>query len=142
MADIFTKQKRSEIMSQIRGKDTGPERIVRKELFSRGFRYRLHVKDLPGKPDIVLPKYGTVIVVDGCFWHGHRNCKVFRLPKTRRVFWKSKIENNRIRDEKNRRLLTKLGWRVVRVWECQLSARRLNSTIDRICLKILNGIPV
>mgnify|MGYP006163230839 FL=1 len=139
MADIFTKSKRSEIMSHIRGKHTAPEMLVRRELFSLGFRYRLHVKDLPGKPDLVFPKYGCVLIVDGCFWHGHQNCKVFRLPKTRVAFWKNKIETNRKRDTRNKRSLRKLGWRVVHVWECQLSAKRLPKTVDRIVNEIKTG---
>lgn len=136
MADIFSKSKRSEIMSRIRGKDTGPELVVRRELFARGFRYRLHAKDLPGKPDIVLPKYGAAVIVDGCFWHGHKNCKVFRWPKTRTAFWRAKIDANGKRDTRNRRALRTLGWNVVRVWECELSARRLSKTIDKITKKI------
>lgn len=126
-------------MSRIRGKDTGPEMVVRRELFARGFRYRLHAKDLPGRPDIVLPKFGAVVIVDGCFWHGHRRCKVFRLPKTRVAFWKAKIDQNRMRDAKNRKLLRQSGWLVIRVWECQLSAKRLPKTMDRIIKNIKTG---
>lgn len=126
-------------MSRIRGKDTGPEMVVRRELFARGFRYRLHAKDLPGRPDIVLPKFGAVVIVDGCFWHGHRRCKVFRLPKTRVAFWKAKIDQNRMRDAKNRKLLRQSGWLVIRVWECQLGAKRLPKTMDRIIKNIKTG---
>jgi DNA mismatch endonuclease (patch repair protein) len=137
MADVFSKSKRSEIMSRIRGKDTGPEMIIRKALFANGFRYRLHVKNLPGKPDIVLPKYNAVVIVDGCFWHGHKNCKFFRMPKSRISFWKKKIDANRARDVKNRRKLRRLGWNVIQVWECQLSARKYEKTFQRILDNLL-----
>jgi DNA mismatch endonuclease (patch repair protein) len=136
MADIFSKEKRSEIMSRIRGKHTGPELVVRRALFAQGFRFRVHVKELPGKPDIVLPKYNSVVIVDGCFWHGHRKCKLFKMPKTRVTFWRQKIEGNRARDLKNQRKLRTLGWKVIRVWECQLSARRYQKTIERIIEKL------
>jgi len=132
VADIFSKEQRSTIMSRIRGKDTGPELLVRRALFAKGFRYRIHVKELPGKPDIVLPKYRSVVIVDGCFWHGHRKCKVFKMPKTRVSFWRKKIEGNRARDLKNRRKLHRLGWKAIHVWECELSARRHEGTIHRI----------
>ena len=137
MADVFSKSKRSEIMSRIRGKDTGPEMIIRKALFANGFRYRLHVKNLPGKPDIVLPKYNAVVIVDGCFWHGHKNCKFFRMPKSRISFWRKKIDANRARDVKNRRKLRRLGWNVIQVWECQLSSRKYEKTFQRILDNLL-----
>lgn len=139
MADVFSKSKRSEIMSRIRGKDTGPEMVIRKALFARGFRYRLHVKNLPGKPDIVLPKYNAVIIVDGCFWHGHKNCKFFRMPKSRISFWRKKIEANRVRDVKNRRKLRRLGWNVIQVWECQLSTLKYEKTLQRILDNLFAG---
>ena len=137
MADVFSKSKRSEIMSRIRGKDTGPEMVIRKALFANGFRYRLHVKNLPGKPDIVLPKYNAVVIVDGCFWHGHKNCKFFRMPKSRISFWRKKIDANRARDVKNRRKLRRLGWNVIQIWECQLSARKYEKTFQRILDNLL-----
>ena len=137
MADVFSKSKRSEIMSRIRGKDTGPEMVIRKALFANGFRYRLHVKNLPGKPDIVLPKYNAVVIVDGCFWHGHKNCKFFRMPKSRISFWRKKIDANRARDVKNRRKLRRLGWNVIQVWECQLSSRKYEKTFQRILDNLL-----
>ena len=139
MADVFSKSKRSEIMSRIRGKDTGPEMFIRKALFANGFRYRLHVKNLPGKPDIVLPKYNAVVIVDGCFWHGHKNCKFFRMPKSRISFWRKKIDANRARDVKNRRKLRRLGWNVIQIWECQLSARKYEKTFQRILDNLFMG---
>ena len=107
-------------MAAIKGKDTKPEMIVRKYLFSRGLRFRVQVRKLPGNPDIVLPKYKTVIFVNGCFWHGHEGCRYFRLPKSNVEFWKEKIERNVARDVRNEAELKALGWRVVRVWECEI----------------------
>lgn len=120
MSDIFSSQKRSNIMSKIGGKNTNPEILVRKFLFSQGFRYRINVKTLPGKPDIVLPKYKIVIFVNGCFWHGH-NCKKGKLPSSNIDFWKEKISNNKSRDNKNTDLLVKLGWKVIIIWQCEIS---------------------
>jgi len=120
MADVHDKKTRSYNMSRIRGKDTKPEMIVRKFLFSQGFRYKLHDKSLPGKPDIVLPKYKTVIFIHGCFWHGHEGCKYFVLPKTRAEWWKAKIEGNISRDVNNYVLLDDLGWKVFIIFECDL----------------------
>lgn len=105
-------------MAAIKGKDTKPEMIVRKYLFSRGLRFRIHVRKLIGNPDIVLPKYKTVIFVDGCFWHGHEGCKYFRLPKSNAEYWETKIERNIARDIRNEAELKAQGWRVIRVWEC------------------------
>lgn len=107
-------------MAAVKGKDTKPEMIVRKYLFSRGLRFRVQVRKLPGKPDIVLPKYKTVIFVNGCFWHGHEGCKYFRLPKSNIEFWKEKIERNIERDRESMQALFYLGWKVIRVWECEL----------------------
>lgn len=107
-------------MAAVKGKDTKPEMIVRKYLFSRGLRFRIQVRKLPGNPDIVLPKYKTVIFVNGCFWHGHEGCRYFRLPKSNVGFWKEKIESNVARDVRNEAELKALGWRVVRVWECEI----------------------
>lgn len=120
MSDIFSQTKRSDIMSKISRKDTKPEILVRKFLFSKGFRYRINVKTLPGKPDIVLPKYKTIIFVNGCFWHGH-NCKKGKLPSSNTDFWKEKISNNKSRDAKNSDLLVKLGWKVIIIWQCEIS---------------------
>ena len=132
MPDKFSKEIRSHIMASIKGKNTQPEITVRKFLFLHGFRYRLHVKDLPGKPDIVLPKYNTVIFVHGCFWHGHANCKYFVAPKTRVKWWKEKIENNKLRDKKNETLLKKMGWHVLVIFECQLTKKKMELLIKNI----------
>ncbi len=117
--DVHSKEIRSKNMSHIRGKDTKPEILVRKFLFSHGFRYRKNVKSLPGCPDIVLPKYKTAIFVNGCFWHKH-NCKYFKWPKTNVDFWVEKIEKNVERDERNYGLLKEMGWNTIVVWECEL----------------------
>jgi DNA mismatch endonuclease (patch repair protein) len=135
MADKFSKETRSRIMSSIRGENTQPEMIVRRFLFSLGFRYRLHVKNLPGKPDIVLPKYKTVVFVHGCFWHGHENCKNFILPKTRKKWWKEKIEKNKLRDEKNEKLLKNEGWHVLKIFECELTEIKMNSILKKLIKK-------
>ena len=120
MADVKTPEQRSRNMAAIKGKDTKPEIIVRKYLFSRGLRFRVQVKKLPGNPDIVLPKYKTVIFVNGCLWHGHEGCKYFRLPKSNVEFWKEKIERNIERDRESMQALLDLRWKVIRVWECEL----------------------
>ena len=120
MSGIFSFQKRSDIMSKIGGKNTKPEILVRKFLFSKGFWYRINVKTLPGKPDIVLPKYKTVIFINGCFWHGH-NCKKGKLPSSNIDFWRKKISNNKSRDDKNSDLLIKLGRKVIIIWQCEIS---------------------
>lgn len=110
-------------MSKIRGKDTAPEILIRKHLFSQGFRYRLHSDNLPGKPDIVLPKYRTVIFVHGCFWHGHSGCKSAKLPETNTEKWRRKISANVERDRKNIRLLEDDGWHVIIVWQCEIRSK-------------------
>lgn len=122
MTDVFTPEKRSEVMSHIRSRDTSPERIVRSMLHRMGYRFRICVKSLPGHPDIVLPKYGTVIFVHGCFWHQHPGCRYATMPATRRRFWKQKFKANRERDERVTRSLEVYGWRVLVVWECELRA--------------------
>lgn len=120
--DVFSKEKRSEVMRAVKGKDTKPEVRLRKALFALGYRYRLNVKDLPGKPDIVFPKHRTVIFVHGCFWHGH-NCKRgARTPKSNTEYWREKIARNKRRDKDNAAALKKLGWRVITVWECELKS--------------------
>lgn len=136
MSDIFSFQKRSDIMSKIGGRNTKPEILVRKFLFSKGFRYRINVKTLPGKPDIVLPKYKTVIFVNGCFWHGH-NCKKGKLPSSNIDFWRGKISNNKLRDDKNSDLLIKLGWKVIIIWQCEIS--KIDNRI-KILNKLLEDI--
>lgn len=121
--------------------DTRPEQIIRKALHARGFRYRLHPKDIPGKPDLVLPKYRATIFVHGCFWHGH-DCPLFKWPKTREEFWREKINRNRARDMSVRRELSAAGWRVALVWECALKGRGrlpLMQTIDSISSWLSSG---
>lgn len=120
MADTRTKEKRHEIMSKVRSKDTAPELLVRRLVFGMGYKYRLHVADLPGKPDIVMSGRKKIIDVRGCFWHGHRRCKYGKLPKSHKVFWAAKIERNRERDKENARHLKRLGWQVLIVWQCEL----------------------
>ena len=123
MADIVDPETRSRMMSGIRGKNTKPELLIRKGLHRLGFRYRLHVKDLTGKPDLVLPKYKAVIFVHGCFWHGH-DCHLFKWPSTRPGFWKEKIAKNRQRDAKTIETLQKSDWRILCIWECSLKGKR------------------
>lgn len=122
MTDVVDSETRSRMMSGIKGKDTKPEVIIRKKLHALGFRFRLHSKELPGKPDIVLKKYRAIILVNGCFWHGH-DCHLYRLPKSNTEFWKKKIESNIKRDEQNMKLYKELGWRVLVIWECTLKGR-------------------
>jgi DNA mismatch endonuclease (patch repair protein) len=137
MADIHSKETRSFNMSRIRSKDTKPEMLVRKFLFAKGFRYRLHDKKLPGKPDIVLTKYKAVIFVNGCFWHGHTNCHYSKLPKTRIEWWKNKINNNVVNDNKVRHQLIEQNWQILDVWTCQLKASTVSETLNNI-IKSLN----
>lgn len=120
MVDRLSKEKRSWNMSRIRGKDTAPEVKVRSFLFRSGFRFRKNVQNLPGKPDIVLPKYKTVIFINGCFWHRHKNCKLATTPKTRTDFWLAKFEKNVLNDRKKTQILESSGWNVLTVWECEL----------------------
>jgi DNA mismatch endonuclease (patch repair protein) len=120
MADVHSKEIRSYNMSRIRSKDTKPEILVRKFLFSKGLRYRLHDKKLLGKPDIVLPKYKTVIFIHGCFWHGHHGCKYYVVPKTRTEWWLNKINSNVGNDIKANESLKLDGWKVITLWECNL----------------------
>jgi DNA mismatch endonuclease (patch repair protein) len=135
--DTLTKERRSWNMSRIKGRDTSPERIVRSILHRMGYRFRLHRKDLPGKPDVVLPKHKTVIFVHGCFWHRHKGCKDATLPKTRRSFWRKKLEGNAARDRVKERSLRILGWRVIVLWECETLhtekvCQRLNQLLCRL----------
>ena len=127
--DVHDKKTRSYNMSRIKGKNTKPEELVRKFLFSQGFRYRKNDAKLPGTPDIVLPKYKTIIFVNGCFWHGHINCKYFVVPKTNTEFWLNKIETNRQRDARKIFELQSLGWRVIVLWECQLKKNVVDQTL-------------
>lgn len=119
MPDIVDQKTRSRMMAGIRGKDTRPEISIRKALHALGFRYRLHPKEVPGRPDLVFPKYRAAVFVNGCFWHGH-DCPLYRLPGTRRDFWEAKIARNRARDAEVKNLLQKAGWRQLTIWECAL----------------------
>ena len=136
MPDRMTLQQRHACMSHIRSKDTRPEHAVRRELWRRGYRYRLNVRTLPGTPDIVLPKYRTAIFVNGCFWHGHRGCSKYTVPKTNVDFWKAKVAHNQERDALNIQRLESISWNVITVWECELSKALLPATIDRIEARI------
>lgn len=135
--DVHDKKTRSYNMSQIKGKNTKPEELVRKYLFSQGFRYRKNDKRLPGSPDIVLPKYKTVIFINGCFWHGHKDCKYFVWPKSNEDFWKNKIETNIARDKKKTKDLEALGWKSIVVWECELKHDKVK-TLEKLIRRIKN----
>ncbi len=138
MADVMTPEQRSRCMAAIKGKDTKPEMIVRKYLFSRGLRYRVNNRKLPGSPDIVLKKYKTVVFIDGCFWHGHEGCKYYRLPKTNVDFWRHKIAMNIARDYANGVDLRLAGWRVIRVWECDIKTKaKREETLERLYQEII-----
>src|SRR3954469_702771 len=132
MADVHDKATRSYNMSQIKGKNTKPEILVRKFLHAHGFRYRLHVKNLPGKPDIVLPKYKTVIFIHGCFWHGHKDCKYFVVPKTRTEWWLTKINSNKANDAKALKALQNEGWKIITLWECELKPKTFEMTLAHL----------
>lgn len=136
MPDIFTADKRSEIMSRIGGKDTKPELFVRSLLHGLGYRFRLHVKDLPGKPDIVLRKFRTVIFVHGCYWHRHDKCSRGKsMPSTNQEFWESKFQGTMKRDVINKKKLKAMGWRVILVWECELKNK------EKLAEKLLKKLP-
>lgn len=137
MADVHNNATRSYNMSRIRSKNTKPEILVRKFLHMRGFRYRLYNKALPGKPDIVLAKYKTVIFVNGCFWHGHEGCRYFTVPKTRTEYWTQKIENNRVNDLKAIDECLNAGWQVLIVWECDLKPDKIQETLAKLSGKIV-----
>lgn len=136
MADKLSSSQRKYCMSRIRGKDTKPEILVRKGLHARGFRFRLQERRLPGRPDVVLPKYGVAIMVNGCFWHGHKGCRYATRPKTNEEFWEAKIARNRHRDEVTEAHLEALGWTVITIWECELrggaAQARLEALADEI----------
>jgi DNA mismatch endonuclease (patch repair protein) len=138
MADVHPPEIRSYNMSRIKGKNTKPEIIVRKYLFKAGLRFRLHVKSLPGKPDIVLPKYKTVIFVHGCFWHGHENCRYFVVPKTRTDWWMTKIDRNKQLDMQNVVRLKLQGWRVLVIYECELMREKAEVILSEILSVMLN----
>lgn len=132
MSDVLTKAQRSYNMSRIRSKDTKPEEIVRKYLFSKGLRYRKNDKRYPGHPDIVLPKYHTVVFVHGCFWHRHPGCKYASVPKTNSEFWKKKFDRNVERDKEEQHKLKEMGWRVLIVWECELKKNVRKTTLSKL----------
>lgn len=132
MNELNTTSQRSYNMSRIRSKNTTPERTVRNELWRRGYRYRLNDRRLPGTPDLVLPKYRAVIFINGCFWHGHRSCPKYVVPKSNTEFWQEKVARNIARDELNAQRLDTLAWTVITVWECELSKKNLAVTIARI----------
>lgn len=138
--DNHSKEIRSYNMSKIRSTGTKPEDMVRKFLFSKGLRYRKNVKTLPSKPDIVLPKYKTIVFVNGCFWHGHQNCRYFIMPKSNTEYWESKISNNIVRDKITYKTLSDLGWNVLVVWECELKKDRRQNTLDYLYYNILKNV--
>lgn len=125
-------------MSRIRGKDTKPEMLIRKFLFSHGYRYKLHDRKLPGKPDLVLPRYNTVIFIHGCFWHGHKGCKYFVVPKTRTEWWLDKIRRNQQNDQQAVELLKENDWKIITIWECDLRPVKVESTLKKLLKSFRN----
>jgi DNA mismatch endonuclease (patch repair protein) len=123
--DTVTKEQRSKNMAAIRSKDTKPEKKVRTFLHAKGLRFRLHPKDLPGKPDLVFPRYKLVVFINGCFWHGHSPCKIAKAPKSNLEYWVPKIQRNIARDASNKKALKKLGWKVITIWECSITDDQL-----------------
>lgn len=140
MADDLTSEERHYNMSRIRSTNSRPEEIVRKYLFSQGFRYRKNVRKLPGCPDIVLPKYRTIVFVNGCFWHKH-DCPRFHWPSSNVEYWTQKINGNAARDKKNRRLLQEAGWHVITVWECELKKDKAPARLEQLCREIRQFAP-
>ena len=136
MPDVLTPAQRHRCMSHIRSKATKPEMLVRRWLWSHGYRYRLNVKSVPGKPDIVMRKYRTAIFVNGCFWHGHEGCKQFVPPKTNTEFWQNKIKYNRARDQKNYETLINAGWQVIVIWQCNLNKQELETTMQSVVVAL------
>lgn len=132
MSDHLTIEQRHKNMAALRSRDTKPEMVVRKYLWSRGFRYRVNNPRLPGHPDIVLRKYHTCIFVNGCFWHGHEGCKYYRVPKTNTEFWERKISRNRERDREEQKQLARMGWHCITVWECELKGERREKTLESL----------
>lgn len=137
--DIHSKETRSYNMSHIRNKDTKPETKVRKYLFSKGLRYRKNDPHYPGHPDIVLPKYNTIIFINGCFWHMHVNCRDFSMPQTNTDFWKKKLERNKQRDEEVISELKNLGWNVIIVWQCEIKGNLFESRMEVLIKQIKSG---
>ena len=140
MPDHLTPAQRHLVMSHICSRNTKPELKVRQWLWAHGYRYRLNVKSVPGKPDIVMRKYHTAIFVNGCFWHGHEGCDKYRLPQTNVDFWKNKIDRNRKRDQENYQVLQENGWQVIVVWECQLTQKRIEQTMNEVELLLNNKL--
>lgn len=136
--DVHTKEVRSHNMSQIKGKNTKPEILVRKFLFGKGLRYKLHDKKLPGKPDLVFPKYKTIIFIHGCFWHGHEGCKYFVIPKTRTEWWSDKINKNKEKDMDSIKKLENQGWRIFVIWECSLKSNKREEVLNDLYSKIIH----
>ncbi|CAN5332677.1 DNA mismatch endonuclease Vsr [soil metagenome] len=137
MADVHSKAVRSYNMSRIKGRDTIPELTVRKFLHSKGLRFRVHVNHPPGKPDIVLPKYKTLIFVHGCFWHAHKNCRFATIPKTRTEWWQEKIQKNFDNDRKVYKELKNLGWKIITIWGCELKNQKVEATLSKLLKKFL-----
>lgn len=125
MADVFSKEKRSWIMSRVNGRDTKPELLVRSLIHRMGYRFRIHRRDLPGNPDIVLPKYEKVIFVHGCFWHGHKGCARSKRPTTNKIYWDNRLDNNIARDKRSLRAIRRLKWKVLVIWECEIKKPEL-----------------
>jgi len=136
MPDILTPQQRHRCMSHIHSKATKPEMAVRRWLWAHGYRYRLNVKSVPGKPDIVMRRYRTAIFVNGCFWHGHEGCSKFVMPKSNTGFWKAKIDRNRERDRENYNILLQNGWQVIVIWECQLAKDKQENTMQQVAVAL------
>ncbi len=138
MADVHSKETRSYNMSQIKGKDTKPEVLVRRFLFSKGLRFRKNDKRYPGHPDIVLPKYKTIVFIHGCFWHLHEGCRYAKIPLSNVDFWENKLYGNRDRDKRNKDMLTEMGWRVITIWECQLKKDQRDETLEKLYQEIIS----
>lgn len=142
MIDVVSPEVRSRMMSGIKGKNTRPEVLIRKLLFSRGWRYRLHYKGLPGKPDLVFPRLKAAVFINGCFWHVH-HCHLFRMPSSRVEFWSAKLERNRLRDAEVRDMLAELGWRHLTIWECALKGKMrlpIEEVANRTSEWLLQGV--
>lgn len=137
MADVHDKKTRSFNMSRIRSKDTKPEILVRRFLFGKGFRYKLHDRSLPGRPDLVFPKCKTVVFIHGCFWHGHEGCKYFVIPQTRRKWWVEKISRNKQLDEEHNGELKKIGWKIITIFECRLRPKSRNRTLNQLAMRLV-----
>lgn len=140
MTDVHSEFIRSYNMSQIRSKDTKPELIIRKFLFKNGYRFRLHDKKMPGKPDLVLKKISAVIFVHGCFWHGHKGCKYFVVPKTRTDWWLEKINRNKDNDKNNKKNIKKLSWKIITIWECEIKPSKREKTLLKLLKTLQNTV--